>query len=300
MKQLTDLSGIGEKTAEKLRKEGIETPEQLGEAYEANRRVVRKQGKRVQSAARDYLIGERGGFTDPYTGASIDASNRRAFELLGTRKVSDFDSVSVDGANPSVSPDDEVRKFVEPVREGTFSTDVGGDDNLMQFAADTAQNLGLDDLTSGELQDVNRANETVSREVTLREQSSSGSTTTARGDISVGDYIKASSAHGDRSPEARSVDDRRKAERTQDYEKWQSAPDRYDFPGVDTPGGAGRFFPAEQSYSKRGFGTGRKRNRDRDQVAGAIETVNELNSEQQQRVFGETLGSVSNPFDDER
>lgn len=297
-KQLTDLSGIGPKTAEKLREEGIESPEKLGEAYEANRRVVREQGKRVQSAARDYLIEERGGFQDPYTGANIDESNRAAFEKLATREVSEFNSVSVQGSNPKVSPDDEVRKFVEPVREGTFNTEIGGDSELMQFAADTAQNLGVDSLSSGELQDVNRANEKFGREVELREQSSSGSTTTARGSVGVGDLIRAQATHADRSPEARRVDNNRSAERTDDYEQWAASPDRYDFAGVDTPGGVGRFFPEERTKRKRGgFGSTSLPNSDRRQLEGAFETANELNQEQQERLFGEAYGNAPNPFD---
>jgi len=295
--KLTDLKGIGPKTAEKLRNKGINSPSELGEAYEQNRREVRTAGSRVQSAARSYLYEEEGGFTDPYTGAEIDDSNRAAFEKLATREVSDFDSVSVQGSNPSVSPDDEVRKFVEPVREGTFNTEVGGDSALMQFAADTAQNLGVDTLSSGELQDVNRANETFQDEVELREKSSTGSTTTARGSVGVGDFVRAQATHSRRSPEARRVDNNRSAERTRDYEEWASSPDSRDFPGVDTPGGVDRFFPEERTKRKRaGFGTTSRRNRDRSQVESAIETANQLNEEQQERVFGEAYGSAPNPF----
>lgn len=300
-KQLTDLSGIGPKTAEKLRDKGIESPEELGEAYESNRRVVREQGKRVQSAARDYLIEERGGFTDPYTGADIDESNRRAFELLGTRRVSDFDSVSVSGSNSKVTPDDELRKFVEPVREGTFNTRIGGDENLLAFAADAAQNLGVDSLSSGELQDVNRANEKFGREVELREQSGAGSTTTARGDVGVGDFIRAQATHADRSPEARRVDNNRSAERTRDYDEWAAAPASHDFPGVDTPGGVDRFFPEERTKRKRaGFGSTSLPNSDRRQLKRAFDTANELNEEQQERLFGEAYGNAPNPFDERR
>ena len=295
--KLTDLDGIGPKTAEKLREKGIDSPSELGEAYEQNRRKVRTAGSRVRSAARSYLYEEEGGFTDPYTGAEIDESNRAAFEKLASREVSDLNSVSVSGSNPKVSPDDEVRKFVEPVREGTFSTEVGGDSNLMEFAADTAQNLGVDDLSSGELQDVNRANSEFQDDVMLREQSGSGNATNARGTVGVGEYIRASATHADRSAEARRVDDAREAERTRDYEEWASAPGRHDFPGVDTPGGGGRFFPAQRTKKKRGgFGRTERRNRDREQVESAIETANQLNEEQQERVFGESYGSVPNPF----
>jgi len=299
--QLTDLDGIGPKTAEKLREKGIESPEELGREYQRTRRPQDLGGSRVRSAARSYLYEEEGGFTDPYTGAEIDESNRAAFEKLATREVSDFNSVSVQGSNPKVSPDDEVRKFVEPVRRGEFNTEVGGDSALMQFAADTAQNLGVDDLSSGELQDVNRANEEFSDEVELREQSSSGASTTARGSVGVGDLVRAQATHSRRSPEARRVDNNRSAERTRDYEEWASSPDSHDFPGVDTPGGVDRFFPEERTKRKRGgFGSTSRPNRDREQVESAVETLNQLNDEQQERVFGESYGSAPNPFGGER
>lgn len=297
MTELTDLKGIGPATAEKLRKDGITSPEELGEGYRTNRPAVMDKGKRVREAAREYLIEGRGGFTDPVSGAEVDESNRKAFEVLASREVSDFDSVSVEAGNSSVFPDDEVRKFIDPVRKGTFNTRVGGDSNLLGFAADAADNLGLDTLSSGELQDVNRANEEFSDEVELREQSGATSTTTARGSVGVGDFVRAQATHARRSPEARRVDNNRSAERTRDYKEWASAPSRHDFPGVDTPGGVDRFFPEERTKRKRGgFGSSSRRNRDREQVESAVETFNELNDEQQERVFGESYGSVPNRF----
>lgn len=294
-KQLTDLSGIGPKTAEKLRDQGIESPKQLGEAYEANQRVVRQQGRRVQSAARDYLIEDRGGFTDPYTGAEIDETNRRAFELLGSRRVSDFDSVSVSASNPKVSPDDEVRKFVEPVREGTFSTQVGGDDNLLGFAADAAQNLGVDTLSSGELQDVNRANERANQDIMLRknEREAIGTTT-------AGDFYQAQAAHQQRSAEAQNVDNSRKAETTKEYEQWKEDPARKDFPGVDTPRGVDKVLPEQKRKRKRGgFGTSELPNEARRKAEDAFEFFGGLNDEQKERIF-DVAADVQSPFQSNR
>jgi len=283
--QLTDLSGIGPKTAEKLRDDGIETPEQLGDAYRQNRRVVTGRGKRVQSAARDALLDGRDSFTDPVSGAEVTDENRAAFEKLATRRVSEFGSVSVDAANPKVSPDDEVRKFVEPVRKGEFSTRVGGDDSILGFAADAAENLGLDDLSSGELQDVNRAAATANKEVTLRKESSTN-TTTPIGTTTVGDFYQAQAAHQQRDVKARRVDNRREAEKTTDFDEWQSDPARHDFPGVDTPERADEVFPEERTTKKRGgFGTTSRRNRDREQAVDAFEQFGSLNEEQRDRVF---------------
>lgn len=298
--KLTDLSGIGDKTAEKLREEGIDSPEQLADDYRQNRRRVTQKGKRVRSAARDALFEQRGGFTDPVSGADVTEDNRAAFEKIATREVSEFNSVSVDGANSSVFPDDEVRKFIEPVKEGRFLTGVGGDRSLLGFAADAAANLGASSMSSGELQDLNQAAEETNREVTVREQSSSGRTTTARGDVTPKEYIKAVNQHQDRSAEARRVDNRREAERTTDYTKWKSEPDNYDMPGVDTPGGTSKFFPEERSYSKRGgFGTNTRTNSDRSQLKSAFETAADLNEKQQETLFGTEL-NVTSPFDTER
>jgi len=298
--ELTDLDGIGDKTAEKLREDGIETPEELGERYRANSRSVTQKGKRVRRAAREALFETRGGFTDPISGAEVTEDNRAAFEKLAAREVSDFSSVSVDAANSSVFPDDEVRKFIEPVKEGRFLTDTGGDRNLLGFAADAADNLGATSMSSGELQDLNQAAEETSRDVTVRKKSGSGLGTSARGDVTAREYIKAINQHQDRSAESRRVDNRRKAELTTDYTEWKSEPDNYDMPGVDTPGGTSKFFPEERTYKKRGgFGTNTRKNQDRSKLKGAFETATDLNEKQQEKLFGTEL-DVTNPFDTER
>jgi hypothetical protein len=298
--QLTDLSGIGEKTAEKLRKEGIDSPEELGERYRQNSPSVTNKGKRVRSAARDALFQERNGFTDPVSGAEVTEDNRAAFEKIAAREVSEFGSIGVSAQNPKVSPDDEVRKFIEPVREGRFLTDTGGDANLLGFAADAADNLGVDTLSSGELQDVNRAAQETSKDVMLREQSSSGASTNAKGTVTASEYIKAVNQHQNRSREARRVDNRREAERTKDYDQWKNEPDNFDMPGVDTPGGASQFFPEERTKRKRGgFGSSTRRNKDREKIRSAFDTATDLNDEQQERVFGESL-EVQDPFTTDR
>lgn len=288
---LTELTGIGDKTAEKLRDDGIESPQQLGDAYRRNSRVVTERGKRVQSAARDALFEERESFTDPVSGAEVTEENRTAFEKLAARRVSEFGSVSVDAGNSKVFPDDEVRKFIDPVRQGTFSTQVDGDANLLGFAADAAENLGIGTLSSGQLQDVNRAAETANEEVTLRKSES-----TAMGTTTIGDFYQAQAAHQQRSPKARRVDNRREAEKTTDFDEWKSDPARNDFPGVDTPERAGDVFPEKKRKRKAGgFGSVTRDNRDRDKTASAFETFGSLNEEQRDRIFDVTAPAVS-PF----
>jgi hypothetical protein len=297
--KLTDLTGIGEKTAAKLREDGIDSPEELGDAYRQNRRVVTERGTRVQSAARDALFQERDEFTDPVSGATVTDDNRAAFEKIATRRLSDFGSISVDGANPKTSPDDEVRKFIEPVTEGEFSTRIGGDDSLLAFAADAADNLGVDTMSSGELQDVNRAAAQATEEVTLRKQGSTGNTT-AIGTTTVGDFYQAQAAHQQRGQKARRVDNRRKAETTTDFQEWQSDPSRHDFPGVDTPRRADEVFPEERTKRKRGgFGSTTRTNQDRRQAESAIETFSDLNEEQRERIFDVTAAAES-PFGSDR
>jgi len=292
---LTDLTGIGEKTAQKLRNDGIETADELGDAYRRNLRTVTEHGSRVQSAARDALFEERDEFVDPVSGATVTEDNRAAFEKIGTRKVSDFGSISVSGSNPKTSPDDEVRKFIEPVRKGEFSTNIGGDDNLLAFAADATENLGLDTLSSGELQDVNRAAAQANDEVTLRKdkRNAIGTTTT-------GEFFQAQAAHQNRSPEARRVDNQRKAETTTDLSKWKSDPARNDFPGVDTPAGAAEVLPEERKKSSRnGLGTSTVTNTDRSKTERAFETFGDLNEEQRDRIFDVTATAES-PFGGDR
>lgn len=291
--KLTDLSGIGDKTAEKLRADGIETPEELGDAYRGNSRRVTTRGKRVQSAAREALFETQDSFVDPASGVEIDESNRTAFEKLATKRVSEFGSVSVDGANSKVFPDDEVRKFIDPVRKGRFKTDIGGDENLLAFAADAAQNLGADDLSAGELRDLNDARATAQEELTLRKKGSVG-TTKAVGTTTAGDFYRAQAVHQDRSPKARRVDKRREAEQTTDFNEWATDPSRHDFPGVDTPSDAGEFFPEERTTRKRGgFGSSSRTNRDRSKAKSAFETFGQLNDEQERRLFGDSYDADS-------
>jgi len=59
----------------------------------------------------------------------------------------------------------------------------------------------------------------------------------------VGDFMvnrsqqkEAFEQHQDRSARARDVDNQRRATLTTDFETWSNAPDRFDYPGIDTPG----------------------------------------------------------------
>ena len=295
--QLTDLPGIGDKTAASLREDGISDPDDLADAYLRNSPKVRSAGKRIERAAREAAFDREGSFTDPASGATVSEENRTAFEQLASRRVSDFNSISVSAAKSSVSPDDQIRDFIGDVKQGTFFTKTGGDSSLMAFAADAADNLGADTLSSGELQDLNSAGRTAGREVTLRKQSSTG-TTTPVGDVSLGPFFQANVVHDDRSAMAQRVDENRDAPVTEDVDKWRANSDEYDFQGVDTPQSGADLFPETRTKRKRGgFGSSERPNRDREQMKSAFETFASLSDDGQERLFGESFDyDLSGPF----
>jgi len=292
---LTDLDGIGPKTAEKLRSKGITSKQKLAEMSRQGR--LRGESRRVQDAGRNALLEQQGSFVDPVSGAEVTEENRAAFDMIASKRVSDFDSISVSAQNPKVTPDDQVRDFIEPVKKGKFKTRTGGDDNLLAFAADAADNLDAATLSSGELQDLNRAAETAQDEVMLREQFESGHTS-AQGTVGVGDFLAANAVHETRSAEAQQIDGRREAEETRDFEEWQKDPSRHDFPGVDTPKGSDQFFPETRTKKKRhGLGSTERTNEDRQVVKSAADEFSQLNDEQTKRIFGQEL-DITDPFGD--
>lgn len=61
-------------------------------------------------------------------------------------------------------------------------------------------------------------------------------------------YSRARRAHAERSARAQQVDERLQAPRTTNYDRWRSAPSRYDFPGVDTVRPLSGFFDNEGQY----------------------------------------------------
>jgi hypothetical protein len=220
------------------------------------------------------------------SGAEIDESNRFAFEKLGTRTIGETGSVS-SRSSENLGSDTEFRELVDPVRRGEFYNEVGDNYGALELAANTAGNITDDELSSGELIDLNKAAKTRDEELKLRKKSSSTNTTTAKGEVRAGGLFRALSVHQNRSAEAQFVDENREAEETKSFEKWQSAPSRYDYPGVDTKMGLGTFFPEERTKRKRTFGSSTLRNRDRDRLEDAAEEFDRLGDEQQRRIFGE-------------
>lgn len=55
--------------------------------------------------------------------------------------------------------------------------------------------------------------------------------------IDISDKDSAEAAHEQRSAESQRIDERMRAPITTDLDKWKDNPDKYDYPGVDTPTG---------------------------------------------------------------
>lgn len=72
---LTDISGIGSATAEKLKNKGITSKRELAEARKRGDGRIRGFGKRVQDAARKAAIDEFGSFEDPMLGIRVTEEN---------------------------------------------------------------------------------------------------------------------------------------------------------------------------------------------------------------------------------
>ena len=86
-RKLTDLSGIGEKTAEKLRDDGIDSPEKAVQALENGDEAITDASSRVRSGVREYAVEERGSVYDSTLGVEVTAGNRSVIEKFASRDV---------------------------------------------------------------------------------------------------------------------------------------------------------------------------------------------------------------------
>jgi len=87
---LTDISGIGAKTAEKLKQEGIDNPRELAEARRRGDPALQDFSSRVQRAARDEAVDRFEAYQDPGLGVEVTEQNRGAVETFAGTGVGEL------------------------------------------------------------------------------------------------------------------------------------------------------------------------------------------------------------------
>ena len=275
--KITDISGIGKKTAEKIRASGIGSKQELLEAFKNGRPEIVGNSfesglnKRAKDGIRQEITQQGGSFTDPVFGIPVTEDNERAreaFDLdVGSDVASGFgeftrDNPQYSGSNvldlagealrgdlgPGLSP----QEYDDISQEQQFGSNKGPRESdeaetakrsAFEFALDAAANVSEYDRET-----IERGNElarrtslgtfTVRQEETVERETQDGTIEASeKRQVPTRNYAKAQQAHQDRSAEARQVDNRRKAKIADSYEQWRQNPSQYDYPGVDTPAG---------------------------------------------------------------
>lgn len=275
--QLTDISGIGSKTAQKLKQKGIESKQELLEEYKRGRpEVIGTAGasglnKRAKKGIKQQLTDRGESFVDREHGIPVTEDNkqaREAFDLsVGSDVASGFGNFSRDNPGysdtnvldlagealrgdlgPGLSPDE----YEDIATEGRLTGPKGPrESDATETAKREAFEFGLDaaaNVSEYDRDTIERANElsqrtslgtfTVQQEETVQRETASGTIEASeKRQVPTRNFAKAQQVHKDRSPMARRVDSRRRAEIADDYQEWRSAPSQFDYPGVDTPSG---------------------------------------------------------------
>jgi hypothetical protein len=301
---LTDISGIGPKTAEKIRDKGITTKQELLRAFENNdSRIMGRAfedpelNKRALDGIRDELFEQEQSFTDPVMGIPVGPENETAAKKLGTKRIGDLPSIDVTQANAgdggNFYADQTLGELAEPAAEGELG-EKGAPQSLIGFASDAAANLGVSNLGSGQIQDVNSINANSGGfETTAPSNAYGGSKelpeeATEKYELDAREVARAESMHEDRSPKAQRVDERKKAPVTDEIGKWSDNPSHWDYPGVDTQAQADEFFVDKRS-SGRGLGSTNKENRDKRGLRNQLQTINQADDEVQEQALGESV-----------
>jgi len=296
---LTDVSGIGAKTAEKLRSKGIQSKDDLFRRFEqGDPAVVDELNKRAVQGIRDALIEQEQQFTDPVMGISVGPENRDAAQTLGIKTLGDLPSVDVTqakaGNDAEFSADTTLGELAPQAVEGELG-EQGAPQSVIGWASDAAANLGIGELDSGQLQDVNRFK---ARDTTVQTTGPGNvyggkknlpDQATERYDLDAQEVARAEDFHQDRSRKARRVDERRGAPVTDEITTWKSDPDHYDYPGVDTKAQMGEFFASKRKSQRGGFGSYEKENRGDEKLQDRLERISSLDDEVQERAIGEPL-----------
>lgn len=326
---VTELSGIGPSTAEDLDTEGVETVGDLVDRYlqagdrfdDTNSAQAREpfSNKRVREAARsaayDRFVQEDASVRDPLLDVEVTPENRQAVETLATKRLSDFSSIDTEEAKRKGGPrrltaDSRIVELARSTTEGQFfnvdtkmdptDREVPDPTPALGFAADTAANVLETDLSSGELQDLNRLNMGVRAAART-----GGGATEERRTVGVDDALRAAAyQRSQRSPRARRVDRQRQAPKTTDYEEWRADPAHKDFVGVDTTSPLSDYFGEVRVSRSNGIGSRTKKNRDLRTVERAVDVFESTTPEVQSRVLdlpdgdGDALEAVSGQIGD--
>jgi hypothetical protein len=295
---ITDISGIGKKTAEKLRDKGINSKEELVNKFrQGSETVTDSLNSRAVSGIRESLFERGEEFTDPELGLTVGPEQQQAVETLGTTTLGDLGSVDVTQADAGdsfdVSADTTLGELAEPAAEGELGRQ-GTSSSVVGFASDAAANLGVTDLDSGQVQDVNRITGNASgfqttgpSEAGLSKELPDGAT--ERFDLDAREVARAEDFHEDRPPKAQRVDERRKAPLTDEITQWKSDPDHFDYPGVDTKASLNEFFADKRKRKAGGFGSYTTENRDKKGLKREVERIQRADDEVQEQAIGDSL-----------
>jgi len=312
---LTDISGIGKKTAEKLQQSGIGSKQELFREYQNGRpEVVGGPGrsglnKRAKKGIKKEITQQSGPFVDPEYGIPVSEDNERArdaFDLdVGSDVASGFgnftrDNPKYSGSNvldlagealrgdlgPGLSPEE----YDDIAQEPKFGRNKGPrESSEVETAKREAFEFGLDaaaNVSQYDRETIEKGNElarrtslgtfTVQQEETIERETQSGTIKASeKRQVPTRDFAKAQQTHQNRSAMARKVDGRRKAEIADDYEQWKSSPSQYDFPGVDTPSGTGDILQDDR----------------REQASQIKDVVSSGDEDVTKIAFGEAIGS---------
>jgi len=160
--QLTDLSGIGPKTAEKLREDGIESPGDAVDALERGDEAITSASNRVKSGVREYAVDKRGSVYDSSIDVEVTRENRSAIETFVSRDVG-----SLNDAGGVTRNNSDIRGTLADIgrqaARGELSTNVGSAPTQQEIS-DTAVGPRPENIEGRAVDD----RETVEREQTRR------------------------------------------------------------------------------------------------------------------------------------
>lgn len=277
---LTDVSGIGQKTAQKLRGQGITSKSDLMRAFKNRKKAARDLNKRAKKGIRRELTDRGERFEDPEYGVPVTPENQGAFEALdrdlGSDVVDNFGTISREkpryqGSNlldlagealkgklgPQLGPD-EYEDMAESEEDTRLTPHDGlaaagererAEKEAFEWGLDAAANLAPD----LDRETVKKGNELAQQlgkqprmmakqeKTVMRDHGDEKREAQEKMSISAREYGRAKKQQKQRPPKARRVDDRRKAPVTDEITTWSSNMAHYDYPGLDTPGGKDDF-----------------------------------------------------------